>query len=166
MQVPNTPTTDFSPTFTHLVVDLTFAQEKIGSQGLYLHKTHTFGEGNDNPLQCSCLENPRDGGAWWAAVYGVAQSRTWLKRLSSSSSSMWKHLRPLFASHSLTSIDRRCEEIVSTRGEGCVKKCCQGCEYIILLPTAEKLGPVSKSLQEGFVWHSEKSPNYSPYHSL
>ena len=39
-----------------------------------------------NPLQCSCLENPRDGGAWWAAVYGVAQSRTRLKRLSSSSS--------------------------------------------------------------------------------
>ena len=39
------------------------------------------------PLQCSCLENPRDRGAWWAAVYGVAQSWTWLKRLSSSSSS-------------------------------------------------------------------------------
>ena len=46
-----------------------------------------IGEGNGNPLQCSRLENPRDGGAWWAAVYGVAQSRTWLKRLSSSSSS-------------------------------------------------------------------------------
>ena len=45
------------------------------------------GEGNGNPLQCSCLENPRDGGAWWAAVYGVAQSWTQLKRLSSSSSS-------------------------------------------------------------------------------
>ena len=40
------------------------------------------GEGNGNPLQYSCLENPRDGGAWWAAVYGVAQSRTWLKQLS------------------------------------------------------------------------------------
>ena len=49
------------------------------------------GEGqwcDDTPLQCSCLENPRDGGAWWAAVYGVAQSRTRLKRLSSSSSSL------------------------------------------------------------------------------
>ena len=45
-----------------------------------------IGEGNGTPLQCSCLENPRDGGAWWAAVYGVAQSRTRLKRLSSSSS--------------------------------------------------------------------------------
>ena len=40
----------------------------------------------DHPLQCSCLENPRDGGAWWAAIYGVEQSRTRLKRLSSSSS--------------------------------------------------------------------------------
>ena len=45
-----------------------------------------IGEGNGNPLQCSCLENPRDGGAWWVAVYGVAQSRTLLKQLSSSSS--------------------------------------------------------------------------------
>ena len=43
-------------------------------------------EFSSDPLQCSCLENPRDGGAWWAAVYGVAQSRTGLKRLSSSSS--------------------------------------------------------------------------------
>ena len=43
-----------------------------------------IGEGNGNPLQCSCLENPRDGGAWWAAVSGVAQSRTRLKQLSSS----------------------------------------------------------------------------------
>ena len=42
------------------------------------------GEGNGNPLQCSCLENPGDGRAWWAAVYGVAQNRTQLKRLSSS----------------------------------------------------------------------------------
>ena len=44
-------------------------------------------EGNGNPLQCSCLENPRDRGAWWAAVYGVTQSWTRLKQLSSSSSS-------------------------------------------------------------------------------
>ena len=52
-----------------------------------------IGEGNGNPLQCSCLENPRDGGAWWAAVYGVAQSRTRLKWLSSSSSSsQWSFL--------------------------------------------------------------------------
>ena len=48
--------------------------------------TFTFHFHAGNPLQCSCLEDPRDGGAWWAAVYGVAQSRTRLKRLSSSSS--------------------------------------------------------------------------------
>ena len=41
-----------------------------------------IGEGNSNPLQCSCLENPRDGGAWWAVISGVAQSRTRLKRLA------------------------------------------------------------------------------------
>ena len=46
-----------------------------------------IGEGNGNPLQCSCLENPRDGGAWWAAISGVAQGRTRQKRLSSSGSS-------------------------------------------------------------------------------
>ena len=55
-----------------------------------------IGEGNGNPLQCSCLENPRDRGARWAAVYGVAQSWTWLKRLSSSSSSSSR----LFTSYS------------------------------------------------------------------
>ena len=51
-----------------------------------------IGEGNGNPLQCSCLENPRDGRAWWAAVYGAAQSRTRLKRLSSSSSRSSAHM--------------------------------------------------------------------------
>ena len=51
-----------------------------------------IGEGNGNPLLCSCLENPRDGGAWWAAVYGITQNQTWLKRLSSSSNSkdIWR----------------------------------------------------------------------------
>ena len=51
-----------------------------------------IGEGNGNPLQCYCLENPRDGGAWWAAVYGVAQSRTRLKWLSSSSRNQKIHV--------------------------------------------------------------------------
>ena len=56
------------------------------TESLHFHfALSCIGEGNGNPLQCSCLENPRDGGAWWAAVSGVAQSRTWLKRLSSSS---------------------------------------------------------------------------------
>ena len=47
--------------------------------------TFMYWRRNGNPLQCSCLENPRNRGAWWAAIYGVTQSRTWLKRLSSSS---------------------------------------------------------------------------------
>ena len=58
------------------------------TQRLHFHfSLSCFGEGNGNPLQCSCLENPGEGGAWWAAGYGFAQSRTRLKRLSSSSSS-------------------------------------------------------------------------------
>ena len=62
--------------------------ESDTTERLHLHFSLSgTGEGNGNPLQCSCLENPRDGGAWWAAVCGVAQSQTRLKRLSSSSSS-------------------------------------------------------------------------------
>ena len=49
------------------------------TEQLHFFSLHCIGEGNGNPLQCSCLENPRDRGAWWAAVYGVAQSRTRLK---------------------------------------------------------------------------------------
>ena len=56
----------------------------------FLFSPSCIGEGNGNPLQCSCLENPRDRGAYWAAVYGVAQSRTRLKQLSSSSSILSK----------------------------------------------------------------------------
>ena len=58
-----------------------------------------IGEGNGNPLQCSSLENPRDGGAWFTAVYGVAQSRTPLKRLSSSCSSRYADDTTLMAKH-------------------------------------------------------------------
>ena len=57
-----------------------------GVAGIPVSRGGLLGEGNVTPLQCSCLENPRDGGAWWAAVCGVTQSRTRLKRLSSSSS--------------------------------------------------------------------------------
>ena len=62
-------------------------ERDVRDVGFILGSGRSPGEGNGNPLQCSCLENPRDGGAWLAAVYGVAQSRTRLKRLSSSSSS-------------------------------------------------------------------------------
>ena len=62
-------------------------EESDTTERLHFHfSLSCIGEGNGNPLQCSCLEHPRDGGAWWAGVYGVAQSRTRLKRLSSSSS--------------------------------------------------------------------------------
>ena len=64
------------------------SEESDTTKQLHFHfSLSCTGEGNGNPLQCSCLGNPRDGGARWAAIYGVAQSRTRLKRLSSSSSS-------------------------------------------------------------------------------
>ena len=60
--------------------------ESDPTERLHFHfSLSCIGEGNGNPLQCSCLENPRDRRAWWAAIYGVAQSRTRLKRRSSSS---------------------------------------------------------------------------------
>ena len=63
-------------------------EESDTTERLHFHfSLSCIGEGNVNPLQCSCLENPSDRRAWWAAVYGVAQSWTWLKWLSSSSSS-------------------------------------------------------------------------------
>ena len=59
--------------------------ESDKTERLHFHfSLSCFGEGNGNPLQCSCLESPKDGEAWWAAIYGVAQSQTRLKRLSSS----------------------------------------------------------------------------------
>ena len=62
-------------------------KESDTTERLHFHfSLSCIGEGNGNPLQCSCLENPRDGRAWWAAIYGVAQSRTQLKQLSSSRS--------------------------------------------------------------------------------
>ena len=63
-------------------------EESDRTERLHFHfSLSCIGEGNGDPVQCSCLENPRDRGAWWAAVYGVAQSWTRLKQLSSSSSS-------------------------------------------------------------------------------
>ena len=61
-------------------------EESDTTEWLHFHfSLSCIAEGNGNPLQCSCLENPRDGGAWWVPIYGVAQSRTRLKQLSSSS---------------------------------------------------------------------------------
>ena len=65
------------------------SQESDTTERLHFHfSLSCIGEGNGHPLQCSCLENPRDGGVWWATVYGVAQSQTRLKWLSSSSSNL------------------------------------------------------------------------------
>ena len=83
-----------------------------------------LGEGNGNPLQCSCLENPRDGGAWWAAVYGVAQSWTRLKRLSSSNNRpqlccLWKVLclrSWLGESQNVNGSGRECFRCMNTLG--------------------------------------------------
>ena len=65
----------------------TMGLQRVGHDWATSLSLSCIGEGNGNPLQCSCLENPRDRGTWWAAISGVTQSRTWLKRLSSSSSS-------------------------------------------------------------------------------
>ena len=71
-------------------------EESDMTERLHFHFSPScIGEGNGNPLLCSCLENLRDRGAWWAAVYGVTQSRTRLKRLSSSSSSLSSTGSPL-----------------------------------------------------------------------
>ena len=82
-----------------------------------------IGEGNGNPLQCSCLENPRDGGAWWTAVYGVAQSRTRLKRLSSSSSLTSScgaaESKRLYFCHQLLSQAGFLEEVTFLQGAWC-----------------------------------------------
>ena len=62
-------------------------EESDTTEQLHFHfSLSCIGEGNGKPLQCSCLENPRDGGAWWAAIYEVTYSRTQLKQFSSSSS--------------------------------------------------------------------------------
>ena len=85
------PTPVLSPEKSHVQKSLVGCspwgrEESDTTERLHLHfSLSCIGEGNGNPLQCSCLENRRDGGTWWAAVFGVAQSRTRLKRLSSSS---------------------------------------------------------------------------------
>ena len=81
-----------------------------------------IGEGNGNPLQCSCLENPRAGGAWWVAVYGVTQSRTRLKQLSSSSKLFLVSIVYLVFSgfnFSKRNLKLKCRILQFTQGEKC-----------------------------------------------
>ena len=74
--------------------------KRVGHDSVTSLSLSCIGEGNGNPLPYSCLENPRDRGAWWAAVYGVPQSWTRLKRLSSSSSSIHVHTHTVYMLYS------------------------------------------------------------------
>ena len=98
-------------------------EESDTTERLHFHfSLSCIGEGNGNPLQCSCLENPREGRVWWAAVYGVAQSRTRLKWLSSSSSSMWfAHSLFLVSSQFYLCVDLNKMSLVSSL---CSWACC------------------------------------------
>ena len=88
-------------------------QELDTTEQLHFHfSLSCIGEGNGNPLQCSCLENPRDGGAWWATVYGVTQNRTRLKRLSSSSSLQYVVLNSSYPPDKLLINTLRSEQLI------------------------------------------------------
>ena len=90
-----------APNSSTLAWKIPWAEEPGGLQSMVSRRVRhdwatslsRIGERNGNPVQCSCLENPRDGGAWWAAIYGVTQSHTWLKWLSSSSSTLVQTFR-------------------------------------------------------------------------
>ena len=76
-----------------------WGREESDTTGWFHFHFSCIGEGNGNPLQYSCLENPRDGGAWWAAIYGVAQNQTWLWILvPGTTTQLWLHLN--FQAHS------------------------------------------------------------------
>ena len=124
-----------------------------------------IGEGNGNPLQCSCLENPRDGGAWWAAVSGVAQSRTRLKRLSSSSSSS-KVSGQGRNNFSLYLVDGDLSWVRFTRrrawdGDSCLhnKRCISGREWWIWSHLESSLSLIL----QGSSWVRIVPHNYSPW---
>ena len=110
--------------------------ESDTTEWLHFHfSLSCIGEGNGNPLQCSSLENPRDGGGWWATVYGVAQSRTRLKRLSSSSSSRSSIGLQSFSGLALSVLTSKLGIII-------VSTCRSGCEDLMgkVLATCEVFG--------------------------
>ena len=113
-----------------------------------------IGEGNGNPLQCFCLENPRDGKAWWAAVYGVAQSRTRLKRLSSSSSSSLKEWIPSAATGQTRSNcgQQRFSKSVLVRLEAKKKKV-----SFLLVAAAQSQRHLSRDAQLGHICYKQES---------
>ena len=92
-------------------------EESETTERLHFHfLLSCIGEGNGNPLQCSCLENPRDRAAWWAAVYGIAQSRTRLKWLSSSNRSLLSVKNPLLRGHLSKTRKGECFNFAATQG--------------------------------------------------
>ena len=104
------------------------------------------GEGNGSPLRCSCQENPRDGGAWWAAIYGVAQSQTRLKRLSSSNITMpstrWVLLNP-YSSVQFSSVQSlSCVRLFVTSGTHTVGVSCDT-SLLLFLCESEKFYDLS-----------------------
>ena len=83
------------------------------TEWLHFHLSLSLiGEGNGNPLQCSCLENPRDGRAWWAAIYGITQSQTQLKWLSSSRSSSRRPSVKVLHPEVIFNIINRCTQVL------------------------------------------------------
>ena len=94
------------------------------TEWLHFHFSLSYiGEGNGNPLQCSCLENPRDRGAWWAAVYGVAQNRTWLKWLSRSSRTNFNTIQRKTTESSLYNEYAKMSNTQSKHMSGETRKC-------------------------------------------
>ena len=96
-----------------------------------------IGEGNGNPLQCSCLETPRVGGAWWAGIYGVAQSRTWLKRLSSSISSS-----PPMTEKNICESVSVCALMVSSTGLLSLPPSCRRPYFVLWSDTQDSIFPM------------------------
>ena len=103
-------------------------KESDMTEWLHFHfSLSCIGEGNGNPHKCSCLENPRDRGAWWAAISGVTQSQTWLKRLSSSSSRLTsQYFRQLnsgnFETKTLLSYPRGRWHVQGQEGQGSISQ--------------------------------------------
>ena len=94
------------------------------TEWLHFHFSLSYiGEGNGNPLQCSCLENPRDRGAWWAAVYGVTQSQTRLKRLSRSSRTNFNTIQRKTTESSLYNEYAKMSNTQSKHMSGETRKC-------------------------------------------
>ena len=152
-------------------------EETDTTEQLHFHfSLRCIGEGNGNPLQCSCLENPRDGEAWWAAVFGVAQGQTRLKQLSSSSS-RWLKTTEMY---SITMLESKSFESVSVGRNQSIGKVSFSSEApfsitLLLLPDSDGCLWLYHFYQEGenlqislfcfFIWFSPWCGPYLPLSS-